>query len=140
MANSWYNVALDNFAKKQIDWINDTIKAVLIDSGAYTFAATHADLTSIPTGSRIGTPQTLAGKTVSGGGILDANDITFPAVAQTNPTVEAVLVYAEGGGTDATRTPLLYLDTFDVGALSVQPNGGDIAITWDNGTNKIAKL
>ena len=140
MANNWYNSGLQKFATKGVDWVNDVIHAVLLDTAAYTVdLVNHATLTSIPAGSRIATPVSLAAKTVTGAGVLDGDDVTFPNVAAVSPTVEAILVYLEGA-TDALRIPILYIDTLDTGVFSVQPNGGDILISWDNGANKIAKL
>jgi hypothetical protein len=139
MANQWYYAGLQLFAKKGCDWINDTINAALLDTAAYTVnAATHASLTDIPSGARIGS-ATLATKTVTGAGVLDADDTTFAAVPAISPTVEAILVYLDGAS-DALRIPLLYIDTLDTGVFSVQPNGGDFLIVWDNGANKVAKL
>jgi hypothetical protein len=41
-------------------------------------------------------------------------------------------------GTAATSPLIAYIDTAT--GLPVTPNGGDITVTWDNGSNKIFKL
>jgi hypothetical protein len=41
-------------------------------------------------------------------------------------------------GSDATSRLLLFFDTAT--GLPVTPNGGNIAVTWDNGANRIARL
>jgi len=139
MANQWYYAGLQLFAKKGCDWLNDAIKAALIDTGAYTVdVINHATLASIPVGARIATAAITA-KTVTGAGVLDGDDTTFPAVPAVSATIEAIVVYLDGAS-DAVRIPLLYIDTLDTGTFSIQPNGGDFFVTWDNGANKIAKL
>jgi hypothetical protein len=139
MANGWYNAGLNLFATKGCSWPADAIKAALLDTGTYTVdLVNHATLASIPAGSRIASVA-LANKSVAGAGVLDADDATFPTVPAISATVEAILIYLDGAS-DAVRIPLLYIDTLDTGVFSIQPNGGDFFITWDNGANKIAKL
>ena len=50
---------------------------------------------------------------------------------------EALLIYKDTG-TEATSPLIAYIDTAT--GLPVTPNGGNITVTWDNGTNKIFKL
>ena len=113
----------------------DTIKAVLVDTGAYTLnAATHQFLSDVPAGARISTSPAFNGKTVVAG-VADANDITFPAVV--GPNCEA-LVIIKDTGSPATSPVIAYIDSAT--GLPVTPNGGDVGVTWDNGANRIFKL
>lgn len=113
----------------------DTIKAVLVDTGAYTVnTATHQYLSDIASGARIATSAALAGKTVTAG-VADANDVTFTAV--TGASCEALVLYKDTGS--AATSPLIaYIDTAT--GLPVTPNGGDISCVFDSGANRIFKL
>lgn len=112
---------------------SDTIKVALIDTGTYTYSSAHNyydDVSGV-----IGTPQTLASKTITGG-VFDAADVTFTAVS--GATVEAYVVYKDTG-TPSTSPLIAYFDSASSG-LPVTPNGGDITITFDNGASKIFAL
>ena len=135
MANALYDKARQAFLEGSIAWLTDTIKAVLVDTGAYTpNLATHQFLSDIPSGARIYTSVALTGKT-STNGVADANDLTDTAV--TGVSCEA-LVLIKDTGSAATSPLIAYIDTAT--GLPVTPSGGDILITWDNGANKIFKL
>lgn len=145
MANALYDLARQSFlsASPAIDWDTDTIKVTLIDTGNYTVnLATHQymNTNTVPAAAKIGTPQTLASKTVTNG-VADAADVTFTAV--TGASVEALIIWKDGGGggTSAAGTtdPLIaYIDTAT--GLPVTPNGGDITVAWDSGSNRIFRL
>jgi len=136
MGNALYDKGREGFLDGSINWASDTIKAVLIDAAAYTVdLANHQYLSSVPPGARVGTPQTLASKTVTNG-VADAADITIPSVPLHDPC-EAILIYQDTGD-EATSRLIAYIDS--ASGLPVTPNGGDIAVAWDNGSNKIAKL
>jgi hypothetical protein len=135
MANALYDAARQKFLDADIDYSVDTIKVMLVDTGAYTVnLATHDALDDVPAGARIGTAQTLGTKT-STAGVADAADATFPSV--TGASVEALVVYKDSG-TESTSWLIAYIDTAT--GLPVTPNGGNITVAWDNGANKIFKL
>lgn len=119
----------------RVVWLTDDIKAVLVDTGAYTpNLATHEFLSDIPGGARIATSANLSNKT-STAGTADADDVTFTAV--TGATIEAVVLYKDTGS--AATSPLIaYIDTAT--GLPVTPGGGDIVIRWSAGTNRIFTL
>ena len=145
MANALYDKARESFlsANPTIDWDTDTIKVTLIDTGNYTVnLSTHQymNTNTVAAAAKIGSPQTLGTKTVTAG-VADAADITFSAV--TGASVEALIIWKDGGGggtsASGTTDPLIaYIDTAT--GLPVTPNGGDITVAWDNGSNKIFKL
>ncbi len=117
-----------------VDLADDTIKVALVDTGTYTYSTAHDFYNDVST-AVIGTPQTLASKTVTAG-VFDAADVTFTSV--TGSSVEALVIYKDTG--TASTSPLIaYIDTVSSG-LPVTPNGGNITITWDNGANKIFAL
>jgi hypothetical protein len=135
MANALYDKARQKFLEGSILYLTDTIKVLLVDIGLYTVnLATHEFLSDIPAGARVGTAQTLAGKT-SAAGVADANDVTFNTV--TGSSVEALVLYKDTG-VEATSPLIAYLDTAT--GLPITPNGGNINVVWDNGANKIFKL
>lgn len=135
MANALYDAARQKFLDADIDFSVDTIKVMLVDTGAYTVnLATHTALSDVAAGARIGTAQTLGTKT-STAGVADAADATFTAV--TGVSVEALVLYKDSG-VEATSWLIAYIDTAT--GLPVTPNGGNITVAWDNGANKIFKL
>ena len=135
MANTLYDYARQRFLEGQINWMTDTVKVLLVDSGAYTVqTGVHQYLSDIPTSARIAGPVTLQSKTTTGGA-ADAADVTFPAVS--GASLEAIIIYIDSGS-EATSPLIAYIDTAT--DLPITPNGGDIIVTWDNGTNKIFKV
>jgi hypothetical protein len=135
MANALYDKGRQKFLEGAINWLNDTIKVLLVDTGLYTVnLATHEFLSDIPSGARVGTAQTLASKT-STAGVADAADVTFNTV--TGNSVEALAIYKDTG-VEASSPLIAYIDTAT--GLPITPNGGNINVVWDNGANKIFKL
>ena len=135
MANTLYDSARQGFLEAQINWLTDTMKVLLVDSGAYTpNVSTHQFLADIPVSSRIAGPVTLTSKTTTGGA-ADAADVTFTSVS--GASIEMIVIYKDTG-TEATSPLLAMIDTAT--GLPITPNGGDIIVTWDNGVNKIFKV
>ncbi|HOX27388.1 MAG TPA: hypothetical protein PLL30_17080 [Candidatus Krumholzibacteria bacterium] len=135
MANTLYDKGRERFLAANLNWSSDTIKAILVDTGAYTANfTTHEFLSDVSAGARIAGPVTLGSKTTTGGA-ADAADITFSAVSGTS--IEAIILYKDTGA-EGTSPLIAYIDTAT--GLPITPNGGDIIVTWDNGTNKIFKL
>lgn len=114
--------------------LGGTVKAVLVDGADYTFSQSHDFLDDVPSGARVGTPQTLGSKTYTNG-VFDAADITFSAV--TGDPCEALIIFIDTGS-EATSRLVAYIDSAT--GLPVTPNGGDITIAWDSGANKIFAL
>jgi hypothetical protein len=145
MANALYDLARQSFLSQSpaLDFDTDTIKDMLVDTGNYTVnLATHQymNTNTLASAAKVGTPQTLGSKTVSAG-VADAADVTHTAVS--GNSVEAIVLWKDGGGggtsASGTTDPLIcYIDTAT--GLPVTPNGGDITIAWDSGTNRIFKL
>ena len=135
MANALYGKGRQKFLEGGIAWLADNIKAVLVDTGAYTLAIdTHEFLSDIPVGARIATSGNLATKTTTLG-VADADDLTFASV--TGASIEAVVLYKDTG-VAATSALIAYIDTAT--GLPVTPNGGNINVVFDSGANKIFKL
>ncbi len=111
-------------AAANVDLNDGTVKVALVDTGTYTYNAAHDfynDLSGV-----VGTPQTIANTTVTNG-TFDGDDVTFTTV--TGNSVEALVIYIDTGDA-ATSRLVAYIDT-SVTGLPVQPNGGDITISWN---------
>ena len=132
MANTLYNKGRELFLSADIDWLVDTIKVALIDTGTYTYSAAHDYYNDVS--GVVGTPQTLGTKTATDG-VADAADVVFTAVS--GSSVEALIIYKDTG-VSSTSPLIAYIDSAT--GLPVTPTGADITITWDNGANKIFKL
>lgn len=135
MANVLYDKGRKAFLDGDIDWLNDTIKVVLVDGADYTpLVATHEFLADIAAIARVATSPALANKS-STAGVADADDVTFAAVA--GDTSEYLVIYQDTGNA-ATSRLIAIIDTAT--GLPVIPNGSDIVLVWDNGASKIFKL
>lgn len=130
--NTLYNKGRELFLSADIDWLVDTIKVALIDTGTYTYSAAHDYYNDVS--GVVGTPQTLGTKTATDG-VADAADVVFTAVS--GSSVEALIIYKDTG-VSSTSPLIAYIDSAT--GLPVTPTGADITITWDNGANKIFKL
>lgn len=108
-----------------VDLADDTIKIALVDTGTYTYSTAHEFYSSVSS-AVVGTPQTLASKTVTDG-TFDAADVTFSSV--TGSSVEALVIYKDTG-TASTSSLVAYIDVVASG-LPVTPNGGNITVTFN---------
>lgn len=137
MANALYVPFKNSYltqAANQVDFDTDDIRIILVDAADYTVNLTTDDfLDDVPAGARVATVA-LTGESVSGR-TFDANDATFSAV--TGDPSEAIVIYKHTG-TESTSRLIAYIDTAT--GLPVTPNGGDITVTWDNGSDKIFSL
>lgn len=135
MANTLFANARQQFLEAQINWMTDTIKCILVDSGNYTAQTeTHKHLSDISSSARVTQPVTLTAKATTGGA-ADAADCTFTSV--TGNSIEAIVIYKDTGD-EATSPLIAWIDTAT--GLPLTPNGGDVIVTWDNGTNKIFRV
>jgi hypothetical protein len=136
MADALYDLGRQKFLEGSIAYLTDTIKVALVKSTYTPNLSTHQFYSDLTPGTNvIGTPQTLASKT-STNGVADAADVTFTAVSA-GSTVSYVAIYKDTG--TASTSPLIALIDTGVG-LPVMTNGGDISVTWDNGSLKIFRL
>ena len=135
MANTLIDFGRQRFLEAQINWMTDTIKVILVDTGAYTpQTAVHQYVADIPPSSRIAGPVTLTAKSTTGGA-ADGADVTFTSVS--GPSIEAIVIYVDTG-TEATSPLVAFIDTAT--GLPITPNGGDIIVTWDSIEKEINSL
>jgi hypothetical protein len=136
MANSWYDQGLQSFAGGDVAWDTSDIRCILIDEADDVIDLVVDDfLDDRAAASRVAVSTSFASKTFTDG-YLDAADITLTSVSG-DPS-ESVDIYCHDGGADSARALLLNFDTAT--GLPITPDGGNITIQWDNGTNKIARL
>lgn len=135
MANSLYGKGREGFLGGDIDWDADTIKVVAVDTGLYTVSIDgHQFLNDVPAGARVAVSSALSAKTKTLG-VANAANVVYSSV--TGNSIEAIVIYQDTGN-EATSRLIAYIDTAT--GLPVTPNGGDINLNWDAGTNKIFKL
>jgi hypothetical protein len=134
MANTVYPKGAEKILSGAINLQTNTIKAALVSS-TYAYGATHEFVSSL--GTRIGTDQTLANKSVTGG-VFDADDLDFGPLPPGN-TVKAIVVYQDTGNT-STSPVLLYLDSGPTVGLPFTTNGGALTVPWNDDAKKILQL
>ena len=134
MANTTYPKGAQKILGASINLVTDTIKACLVSS-SYTYSTAHEFVADL--GTRIGTDQTLTGKSIAGGA-FDADDLDFGALAPGN-TVKAVVIYKDTGNT-STSPVLAYLDSGPSVGLPFATNGGALTVPWNNDAKKIFRL
>lgn len=136
MSNFAYDNARELFATAGLNWNSDTIKVMLVSS-AYAASASDVYLNVVTNANppRITSAMTLGSKSATGGA-CDGGDVTFSAVGGAT-AAKAILMWKDTG-VESTSPLIVYIDTAT--GLPITPNGGDIIITWDNGTNKIFRV
>lgn len=126
MANTlypkWKEALLQNSSNSAL---TGTVKVALVDTGTYTYSASHEFLSSVT--GRVGTDQTIGATKSYTDGVFDGGDLTYTAV--TGNSVEALVIYVDTGVAGTSRL-VAYIDT-GVTGLPVTPNGGDITVTWN---------
>jgi hypothetical protein len=145
MANALYDHGRNAFARGQVAWLasaGSLIKVTLVDAADYAVnLATHQymNTNTVAAAARIATATLTKFDPVAG--VVDAEDVTFPAV--TGDQAEALIIWLDGGGAGntASGTTDLLIAYIDVATgLPVTPNGGDINVLWSNDSNRIFKL
>lgn len=127
MANFVYGKAKQAFGNKQIDWLNDDIRAILVDGADYTPAQnTDEFLSAITAGAREEVSASFTGKT-NVLGALGAANVTFSSTA--GDACELVVVY-QHTGVDSTARLIACFDT--AGGLPVTL-GGNVTCAWGGG-------
>ena len=137
MANELYDFGREGFLDGQISWSQNTIRAVLVNTSAYTFnRATHQWLSDIAADARIATSAPFSNKTYAAG-IAGADPAVFTAV--TGPICSALVIYRDTG-TASTSRLIAYIN--QANGLPTNPlSGQDITVTWDtDASKKIFKL
>lgn len=131
MANALYTKGKEGILDETVALSSGTIKAALLRS--YTFSDSHEDIADVTgAGGTVVATATISNKAFTGG-VFDADDVTWTTVAN-GAACDNFVVYQDGA-TDADRRLIMFVDSYT--NLPVTPNGGDITIEWDSGSNKI---
>lgn len=140
MATALYGKGRAAFGNKKIDWVNDNIRLIFVDSADYTVTINTDEFLDngspvIPTAGRVATSSaTLANKTNTLG-VMDADDHTISSVS--GDQFEAIVVYLHTG-VETTSYLIAYIDNYT--GLPCTPNGGNITVSFPSDSNKIFKL
>ena len=133
MANALYSKAKESFLNGSINMVANTITIALVDTGVYTYSATHQFRNEVSNNAVISSTS-LANKTITNG-VFDADDATFSSVTGAN--CEALLIFQDTGIQTTSRL-VAYIDSAT--GLPILPNGGDISVAFSSGSSKIFAL
>ena len=134
MANAHFAKGKEKILSASINFATDTIKFALVKN-TYPQNLAEDEFFTAVSAHVVGTPQTLAAKTVTAG-VFDAADAVFTAVAA-GDTLEGGVLYKDTG-VDGTSALIAYIDT--ITGFPLATNGSDITVHWDNGAFKIFSL
>jgi hypothetical protein len=112
------------FMQAGANLMTGNIKALLIDTGAYTYDPTHGFLNQVPAGARIATSGALSGKAISDLAEFDSADPIFNSV--NGATVEAVILFIDTGDESTSRL-IMYQDDSITGA-PFTPDGNNVQV------------
>jgi len=137
MANRLYKKGIQALAGGGIDLDTDTMKYHLVrgytpNTGTHEFVS---DITGGGGGTIVATTAALTGVTLTDG-VVDHADPTFTSVAAGAACAHLVL-FKDTGNPSTSR--LFYLIDTATG-LPVTPDGGNILLTVDSGSNKLINL
>lgn len=125
--NSHYYRARAKWAKAQLNWETDDIRAVLTESAYLPDYATHEFLSAITAGQRLGTPVALTGRAVQTDGRCTAASPIVISDPPATGTAKALVLYKHTG-TDSTAPLLIYMEEA-VSGLPVAMTGVPVSIT-----------
>lgn len=134
MANALYDAGREGFLNGTNDWDSDHRVILHDDADDTVNLATDNFLDDVAAGARVATSTILTSPTTTAG-VADAADITLNTV--TGDPAEKIIIY-QHTGTESTSDLVAAIDTAT--GLPVTPNGGNITIAWDSGSNRIFKL
>lgn len=128
MANALWPTFKGSLLDKQLDLNSDTIKATLIDSADYTYAATDntyvAGALGVADAAKVAV-ATLASLTIALG-VFDSADFTWTTV--TGDQSEAIIIWDDTVTSPVADQLIAFYDSSMTG-MPVTPNGGNINVT-----------
>ena len=126
MAGGLYSLGADKLLTGEIDWDDDDIKCVLVDTASYTVDLNaHEFLSDV--GGQVAHSENLTDKAVTNG-VVTSDDAIFLAVSGNQG--EAIVVYKDTG-VEANGPLIAYTDS--AAGLPVTPSGGNIVVSWTGG-------
>lgn len=136
MATTMYGKARDSFLNAGIDWGTANLQLIFVTTGytpAYTTDQYYTDVTSGAINAA--TPSGNLSSVTSSLGTANAANETVSSVSGSQ---FAYVILFKSTGTGSTSPLIMNIDTAT--GLPCTPNGGNIVVQWDTGTNKIFTL
>lgn len=133
MANAVYDKAREAGLNAGINWTSGNIKAYLVNASYTPNLSTHQYVSDLGA-NIVATSGNITGKSTTAG---VANG-TIPAFSSVSGAACPYLIIAQDTGTTTTSPLICCIDTAT--GLPVTPNGGNITVTVDSGSNKLFKL
>lgn len=144
MANHLYSAGIEGFASGQIVWGGPSVIKVALLSN-YLFNTAHRFMSDvIAAGAVIAAASPGLSAMSYTAGVLDATDVTFPAVPA-GPPITSYVVYqasAVTGGADVPQNAqrvIAYFDSVNSG-LPLTPDGSNVTLQFDDGAYRILAL
>ena len=136
MANALYDKGREAYLGGDRDWDADTVKIVFVDSADYSIElTTHFKYSEVTAAGRIKISDTALASKTKASGIANAADMT---VTDCSGDQFEYIIDLNDTGSETTSLLGFCIDTAT--GLPCTPNGGDITVQWDEGSNKIFKL
>lgn len=119
----------------KLDWVDDPVSVVLIDTSRYTFDVTHKYLSSIPENARVAIVP-LVGKYVTESGACGADNVSIPGLVGSNVGALGLVKMVPG---DPLNCPFfLWIDSYT--GIPGLPTGGAFEIHWPTDSNRIYRI
>lgn len=136
MSNGLYSKGREKFLCAQINWLEDDIKAALVDAADYTVnLATHEFLSDIPLIGRTAISNSLTDKTATNGWAGTSSIVFENPIGDIS---EAIVIFKDTG--DAATSPLIaYLDS-NIQNLPIFLNGAKVTVLLDSGVQGIFQI
>lgn len=133
MANVMYGKTKEAAFSGLIDWVNDNVRFIFVDTDTYTPDFDSDEfLSDIPPAAILyDSPSQLSGKT-NVLGVCDADDVTIPTLTVSD--ADAIILYVYTGDDETSRL-LCFIDTAD--NLPLTSAGDEVIIHWPTGAKKI---
>jgi hypothetical protein len=133
MSNEMYGKCKEHICLADLDWINDDIGILFVDTDSYTVDLDSDEyLSDIPSEAIVYQTTSFLQNNSCTLGVCDADDFVLNQVSVSN--ANAMILYKDTG-TDSTSILLIYIDT--ASSLPLSTTGANITIKWPTGDNKI---
>lgn len=105
---------------------DESVVISLIDTAEITFSTSHEFYSDLDANGVVATAN-LENVTVTNG-VLDADDVSFLSVANTEDQSEALLIWVDTSDANTSRL-VAWLDT-NVSGLPITPDNSNVDVTW----------
>ncbi len=109
------------------DLIAGSVKAIMVNTTAYTYSDSHEFLSDVPSGAQISISGALTSKSVSDTAAFLSGNTRFDSVS--GATVSAIILFIDTGAPSTSRL-VMYVDT-GIAGLPVTPVGASYNLIVD---------